>query len=212
LGRRLGGPGVDQIQRLITASLKPVQPLPSDRTLILVFLTLFTAVSLLATIPVGYIGFRVLSVQQRIAYYLAISLYAILFAVTTSQQMIPGVKRTVHPRWLIIAALLSLALVCVLLVPNFDLDRFVSLGIPCLRLGTICALLSGALFWFVLRKGFSTSPVEASTSMGFFAGLAGVAVLALHCPIENATHILVWHLGAMVLGGLGGAIVGTLRR
>src|SRR5260370_37987322 len=58
---------VDQIQRLITTSLKPVRPLPSERILIVVFLTLFTAVSLLATIPVGYIGFRVLSVRQRIA-------------------------------------------------------------------------------------------------------------------------------------------------
>src|SRR5438270_6081718 len=102
---------VDQIQRLITASLKPVRPLPSDRTLIAIFLTLFTAFSLLAAIPVGYTGFHALSIQQRLAYYLLISLYAILFAVTTSQQMIPGSKRTVHSRWLIVSALLSLALV-----------------------------------------------------------------------------------------------------
>lgn len=203
---------VYQIQRLITASLKPVRPLPSDRTLIAIFLTLFTVFSLIAAIPVGYIGFHALSIQQRFAYYLLISVYAILFAVTTSQQMIPGSKRTVHPRWLIIAALLSLAVVSVVLFPNFDLDRFVSLGIPCLRLGTISALLSGTLFWFVLRKGFFASPVEASTSAGFFGGLAGVAVLALHCPIQNAAHIIVWHLGAMVLGGLGGAILGTFRR
>ncbi len=203
---------VRQIQRLITASLKPVRPLPSDRTLIAIFLSLFTAFSLVAAIPVGYIGFHALSIQQKFTYYLLISLLAILFAVTTSHQMIPGSKRTVHSRWLIAGALLSLALVSVVLFPNFDLDRFVGLGIPCLRLGTICAILSGSLFWFVLRKGFSTSPGETGTSAGFFAGLTGVAVLALHCPIQNSAHIIVWHLGAMVLGGVGGAILGTLRR
>lgn len=201
-----------QIQRVITASLKPVRPLPSDRTLIAIFLTLFTAFSLIAAIPFGYIGFHALSIQQKFTYYLLISLFAILFAVTTSQQMIPGSKRTVDSSWLIVAALLSLALVSVALFPNFGLDRFVSHGIPCLRLGTICAILSGSFFWFVLRKGFSTSPVEAATSAGFFGGLAGVAVLALDCPIQNSVHIIVWHLGAMVLGGLGGAVLGTLRR
>jgi hypothetical protein len=203
---------VDQFQRIVTTSLRPVRPLPSNRTLIAIFLTLFTAFSLVAAIPAGYIGFHSLSVQQRLAYYLVISLCAIWFAVTTTQQMIPGSRRTAHSRWVIVAALLSVALVSVALFHNFDLDRFVRLGIPCLRLGSICALLSGALFWFILRKGFFTSPVEASTIAGFFAGLAGVAVLALHCPIQNSAHIIVWHLGAMVLGGLGGAVLGTLRR
>ena len=134
------------------------------------------------------------------------------FSVTTVQEMIPGSKRKSSPRWAIAAATLSLALLVSVLFRNFDLDRFVALGIPCLRLGCICAVVAGALFWFVLRKGSFTSPVAASTTAGFFAGLAGVAVLALHCPIQNSAHIIVWHLGAMVLGGLGGAIIGTLRR
>lgn len=202
---------VNQIQRLITASLHPVRSLPSDRTLVWSFLALFTAFSLVAAVPVGYKGFHVLNVYQRFAYYTLILLCASWFSITTVQEMIPGSKRKASPRWTILAAISLLALLVSVIFRNFDLDRFVPLGIPCLTLGCISAIVSGALFWFILRKGFFTSPVVAGATVGFFAGLAGVAVLALHCPIQNSAHIIVWHLGAMVLGGIGGAILGTLR-
>jgi hypothetical protein len=203
---------ISEIQRLITASLKPVRPLPPDRKLVWSLLSLFTAFSLVAAVPVSYKGFHVLNGYQRFAYYGLIMLCAAGFSITSVQEMIPGSKHKASAKWTIVATILSLALLVSVLFHNFDLGRFVPLGIPCLRLGSVCAVVSGALSWFLFRKGFFASPVAASASVGFFAGLAGVAVLALHCPIENSAHILVWHLGAMVLGGLGGAVVGTLRR
>jgi hypothetical protein len=200
---------VARIQGLITASLEPVRPLPPDRTLISISVALFIAFSLLAAIPVGYNGLHVLSAQQRLAYYSVITACAILFSAATVQQMIPGSKRKLRPQWVVVAVLLSLTSLAVALYQNFELTQFVELGIPCLRLGCICAAVSGALSYFIVRKGFLTSPIKTSTMMGFFAGLAGVAVLALHCPIKNSAHIIVWHLGAMVLGGVGGAAVGA---
>jgi len=86
--------------------------------------------------------------------------------------------------------------------------RFVSQGIPCLRLGVISALVSGLLGWRLLQRGYLVSPRETIVLYGFFAGLVGVAVLALHCPIRNSLHVLVWHLGAMVLAGLLGLLLG----
>ena len=203
---------ISKIQNLITASLKPIGPLPSDWKLVWHLLALFTVFSLLAAIPVGYKGFRVLSAYQRFVYYGVILLCAMLFSVVTVQEMIPGSKRKASPGWTILATILALAVLVSALFKNFDLNRFVPLGIPCLRLGSISALVSGALSWFFLKRGFFPSPVTASAVVGFFAGLTGVAVLALHCPIQNSTHILVWHLGAMLVGGLGGVAVGTLRR
>ena len=203
---------IDHILKLVTTSLEPVQPLPSNWVLALIFLTLSILFSLVATIPFGYYGFHVLNVYQRVAYYGVIMLYAIWFSVATVEQMIPGSKRRTSPHWLALAALLSLAILGAALFHTFDLERFVDLGIPCLRLGSICALLSGALFWFVLREGFFTSPLAAGITAGSFAGLTGVAVLALHCPILNAPHVIVWHLGAMIVGGVGGALAGALPR
>ena len=206
------GKHLSQIQSLITASLKPVRPLPSNRTLVWTLLIVFTAFSLITAIPVGYKGFHVLNAYERFAYYGLILIGAAWFSIATVQEMIPGSKHKSSPGWTILATMLSLTVLVSVLFHNFNLDRFVPLGIPCLRLGSLCALVSGALSWFLLRKGFFVSPVSAIALVGFFAGLTGVAVLALHCPIQNSAHILVWHLGAMVLGGLGGAAVGTLRR
>src|SRR5947209_14373569 len=60
---------INQIQRLVTASLKPVRPLASNRILVCNLVTAFTAFSLVAAIPVGYKGFHVLNGYQRFAYY-----------------------------------------------------------------------------------------------------------------------------------------------
>jgi hypothetical protein len=203
---------ITRIQRLMTASLEPVRPLPPDRTLISISVALFVAFSLLAAVPVGYNGLHVLSAQQRLAYYSVITVCAIFFSAATVQQMIPGSKRNLSPQWVVVAVLLSLTSLAIALHRNFELTQFVKLGMPCLQLGCICAAVSGALSYFIVRKGFLTCPIKASTTMGFFAGLAGVAVLALHCPIKNSAHIMVWHLGAMVLGGAGGAVVGAFWR
>ena len=59
---------INQFQELITASLRPVRPLPSDTTLVWNLLALFTAFSLLAAIPVGYKEFHVLNAYQRFVY------------------------------------------------------------------------------------------------------------------------------------------------
>jgi hypothetical protein len=46
--------------------------------------------------------------------------------------------------------------------------------------------------------------------IGCFAGFAGVAVLSLHCPLQNSAHIIVWHLGAMALSALCGMTIGMV--
>jgi hypothetical protein len=95
-----------------------------------------------------------------------------------------------------------------LIFSNYGTSNFVTSGIPCLRLGSISALISGVLGWRLLRRGYFVSPRETILLFSFFAGLVGVAVLALHCPIRNSLHFLVWHLGAMVLAGIAGWFLG----
>jgi hypothetical protein len=112
-------------------------------------------------------------------------IFAVWFSITTVQEMIPGSKRQTTPRSPIIAAMVGLALLVCILFQDFDTNRFVALGVPCLQLGCICALLSGALFWSICRTGFVVSPVTAYASVGFFSGLAGVSVLALHCRLKT---------------------------
>jgi hypothetical protein len=35
-------------------------------------------------------------------------------------------------------------------------------------------------------------------------------VLSLKCPIQNAAHIMVWHLGAIAVSAVGGFAVGMV--
>ena len=203
---------IERIQELLGARREAVRPLASDGVLTGQCLAIFVAFSMLAAIPFGYNGFHVLNAYQKFAYFSVISIDAIWLALTVVREMVPGSKRKASAWWTMVAALASLALLTALLFHNFDLDRFAARGVPCLRLGSLCAIVSGGLFWFVFRKGFFTSPVEAGASIGLFAGLAGIAVLALHCSLQNSAHIIVWHLGAMLLGGSVGALAGSLRR
>src|SRR5690348_296313 len=115
------GKHLSQIQSLITASLKPVRPLPSNRTLVWTLLIVFTAFSLVAAIPVGYKGFHVLNGYERFAYYGLIFMAAAWFSIATVQEMIPGSKRRTSPSWTILTTMLSLAILVSVLFQNFDL-------------------------------------------------------------------------------------------
>lgn len=203
---------VEQIQELLERRRESVRPLPSNVVLMWQSFAMFVAFSMLVALPFGYNAFYDLNGYQKLAYFSVISIDAIWLALAVVQEMIPGSKRRANAWWAMAAALASLALLATLLFHRFDLDQFVARGVPCLRLGSLCAIVSGGLFWFVYRKGFFTSPVKAGASMGFFAGLGGVAVLALHCSQQNSAHIMVWHLGAMLLGGSVGAVAGSIRR
>ena len=199
---------VKRLQHLVMSSLQPVRPLPSENSLMLIFLAGFVVFCLLATVPLHFRAYRVLTVYQNVAYYGLLLVLAAAFSRAVVERMIPGAMRRINTAALVTFTLLSLALISIPLFVNFGLNRFVQSGIPCLRLGIVCAGLSGALASLLVRRGFLTSPIETGTTAGFFAGLAGFTVLALHCPIKNALHVMAWHLGAMVASGIGGAIAG----
>jgi hypothetical protein len=201
---------VAAIQQHLLSSLTPVRPLPSNRTLALVALAVGATLSVLCALPFGLLALKSLSASQMAAYYCLIAVVGIFLSAAIAQDMIPGAKRTVNRPLLIAGAFLLLAFAVVLLFPVFSAPRFVPRGIPCLRLGTMSAAIAGIAVWLLLRRGFLTTPVESCALAGTFAGLVGFAVLAVHCPIQQVPHILVWHLGAMAIAGCAGALIGAL--
>lgn len=201
---------LDEIRSLLTARLGPVHPLPPNPVLMGLALTSFALVSLLATMYAGHKALHVLSPFQMVVYFGSFLLLAILFSMAVVEQIIPGAKRRVRPGWLMPGSALFLAALAPVLFENFGLDRFVELGVPCLKLGTICATVGGVMGFFLIRKGFLTSPLEAGVLTGCFAGLSGVAALAFVCPFLNAPHILVWHFGTIAIGTTAGALIGLI--
>jgi hypothetical protein len=201
---------LEEIRGLLTSRLSPVRPLPSNPVLIALALASFALIPLLATMYSGHGALRVLSVFQMVVYFGSFLLLAILFAMAVMEQIIPGCKRWVKPGVLMAGAALFLVALAPVLFENFALDGFVKNGVPCLTFGTICAAVGGALGFFLIRKGFLTSPLEAGVLTGCFAGLSGVTALGFVCPFLNAPHILVWHFGTMAIGTTAGALIGVV--
>jgi hypothetical protein len=201
---------LDDIRSRLTARLGPVHPLPPDRILIAIALASFALICLLGTLYGGHKSLHVLTPLQMAAYFGAFLLLAILFSMAIVEQIIPGSKRRVKPAALMAGAALFLVALAPVLFENFALDGFVKNGVPCLEFGTICAAVGGALGFFLIRKGFLTSPLEAGVLTGCFAGLSGVTALGFVCPFLNAPHILVWHFGTMAIGTTVGALIGVV--
>jgi hypothetical protein len=201
---------LEDIRGLLAAQLSPVRPLPSNSVLMALALASFALICLLGTLYGGHKSLHVLSPLQMAMYFGAFLLLAILFSIAVVEQIIPGSIRRVKPGLLMAGAALLLVTLAPVLFENFTLDGFVKHGVPCLEFGTICAAVGGVLGFFLIRKGFLTSPLEAAVLTGCFAGLSGVTALGFVCPFLNAPHILVWHFGTMVIGTAAGALIGLV--
>ena len=75
--------------------------------------------------------------------------------------------------------------------------EFIAQGVPCLRAGLLHAIPASLAAWWILRRGFAVKPVAAGLATGTLAGLAGVAMLELHCPNFEAPHLMVWHIAVI---------------
>lgn len=190
--------------QMIASSAKPVYPLPSNAILILVGLGVFAVVAFGLAALTGFKAVAALSAAELSVYYGMLAAFALLFARAVIERMIPGERRMVNTFLLWALSLLLLSILSVSIFTDHSLHRFAADGIPCLRLGLAGALLSGLIGWRLVRRGYLVSPRETLLLYGFFAGLTGVAVLALHCPIRNSLHVMVWHLGAMPIAGMAG--------
>jgi hypothetical protein len=83
-------------------------------------------------------------------------------------------------------------------------EHFVAQGIVCLKAGVVMALPAAAGIWLLLRRAYAVNPTAAGFVRGTLAGLAGVAMLELHCPLFEAPHAIVWHIAVLPVCGLAG--------
>ncbi len=206
---------VARIRENLTKSVAPIRPLPSNLSMTLWCVAIFCGLAVLLTIPVGFKGFAKLSLAGAIGQYSVVLLLALVMAGGVVAQMIPGSRQVLSPVAAIILAILLLSLTAALLFPDFGTDRFAARGYPCLRLGVLCAIPAAGAVWAVMRRGFVTDSVSAAMAGGGLAGLLGIGVLTLHCPIFSAAHIIGWHVAVIavttVTGGFMGALVSRWR-
>jgi hypothetical protein len=129
---------------------------------------------------------------------------------------IPGVRVSRSRSALWCGAMAALALAAAFAAPHFapavhpgaSVGSSPSKGFPCLGFEMMLGVpMLMAALWLVAR-GASAAPALAGALAGMGAGLAADAAIHLECGGVDPAHTVIWHLGAVALLSLLGALAG----
>jgi hypothetical protein len=201
--------GVGLIHASLLRDLRPVRPLAPSSVFLAGFAVSFLAVAVVGATLLPAYGWHVLSVSARIVVFASLALGAAALALSMARQMRPDAKYSVSPNLLPAGVLLLVAVAMMAVFHSREEEAFLSSGLWCLSSGLTFTIPGAVLTWLWLRRGAAQSPKLMGASTGGFAGLIGVTVLEVHCPNLNLYHILVWHLGVILLSVLGGLALGA---
>jgi hypothetical protein len=197
-----------EIERSIVAGLRPVRPVAGSGYLLAALLAIFVGAVAMGVLSLGQNGLRAMTTVQAAVALGALAAAAAWLAWSLANQVIPGSRYRVSPRFLPLAILATLAIVITILFPVIAEKGFWLEAWGCIRRGTPVAALAGLLLWPALRRYAVLTPVMTGAAAGLLAGLAGESALQIYCPNLNVRHILVAHLGVSVLGIVTGLFIG----
>jgi hypothetical protein len=183
---------LDRIAAAIRPNMRPVRPLPPAWRLNIALTAACLAIATIVAARLGLHGLAAMSGLQLLVLAIAPILVGLAAAAWTAE-MIPGSRRRESPFTLLAIACASLLALFAALFRDPLTDGFVHPGIACLTAGLVTAVPVALAGWWLLRRGFAVNPTGAAIAAGTFAGLAGVAMLELHCPNFQTWHVLVWH-------------------
>lgn len=204
----------DQLQRIeaaIVAGLKPVRPLAPPAAYIAAFSGLFVAVCAVSCYAMaGQQGWDALTDLQRFLIFIPMIATVALLAFSTVRQMVPAAR---HSRSTATAGaglfVLMVAIMAAVFRPIHE-SAFVSTGLVCFRTGMLFAIPTAFLFSLLLTRGAGLSPALTGATAGGLAGLAGLAVLEIHCPNLDLYHIFTWHISVVLLCAILGLLFSSL--
>jgi len=201
-----------KVRQRLRPSLTPVKPVPSRRTLFLVLLAIFVAVSAVLVAVMNKTGLHMVTPVQLGVVSAILWGGGILFAINLSGQMVPG-SRPVIPLW----ALLSLSGVAAfggitMLFPWRTSGSFVSEGWPCAAMELALLVPAATIFWLFARRGALFGSAGLGATLNAVAAFLVLVPLQVQCMFQQAPHLLVWHLGTgLLMIGLGALVGNALR-
>jgi hypothetical protein len=197
-----------QIERGLVADLRPVQPIAPKRYFFAYLVAIFICVVAVGVYRIGAFALAVMSPLQAGAILGALTVSTGLLAYSLVNQMVPGSRHRIPPALLPLGITISLAIAIAVLFQFQHEQNFWPRSWECIRAGTPIGALAAVPLWLVLRRGAILSPRITGAATGLLAGLVGTTALEIHCPILDARHILVSHLGVAVLGTMAGFFFG----
>jgi hypothetical protein len=205
------GPNAETLERIaasIGGSMRRVRPMPPRWMLSGGVALICAMVALAGAAGLGFAGIAKMSVLERGAVFSVLVIMALAAATELVSAMIPGSRRRFSSGGLLALVGLCLAAVLALCFRDYQTTRFVHAGLICLAIGLLHAIPTGLLSWLVLRRGFAVDAISAGLAAGTLSGLAGVGMLELHCPNFETAHVLVWHVGVLMVSAALGALCG----
>jgi len=200
---------LNRVRASLLPSLQPVRPLAPAWVWIGVLLAIFGAIAAAGGAMLGMYGVRALDNSQRLVIFALLAVTGMAAATAIAREMAPAGTRAVHPAVMAAAGIIAFVAAFAALFHDYSMVQF-GRGVSCLAVGLIFAAPAAVLVWLILRRGLALDRVAAGAAAGMLAGLAGLGVLELHCPILTAPHLLVWHLTVVVLSAAAGAVAGWL--
>jgi hypothetical protein len=192
------------------ADYRPVRPMGPPLYVFATLIAIFVCVVGFGVYRLGAFAITVMSPLQASVIFGTLAACTGLLVSSLVQQMAPGRRHRISPRFLPLGIMVALALVIAVLFHFQPELNFWARDWACLKTGIPLGAIAAVPFWLVLRRGAVLSPAMTGAATGLLAGLVGTGALEIHCPNLHAGHILVSHLGVAVLGAAVGLITGMI--
>ncbi len=193
----------------ILAGLSPVRPLADARVITVLLVAVCAGCAVAAASALGLAGLHALAPSQRALIFATLLSVMWIAAAACARAMRPAQGASLAP-WALALASTAFPALFALVFRGYGLARFAPEGIPCLRAGLLVAIPTALIVAVILRRGFILSWTTAGLAAGVLAGLAGLAMLELHCANLKAIHVIVWHVAVVISSGVLGWITGRI--
>ena len=197
-----------KIAESLADNLRPVRPLAPARYFVGALAGIFVSIVALSVYRLGAFAIAVMTPLQTTTILSTLAIGTGLLVYSLVNQMVPGSRHRIPPAPLAAGITILVAMVMAVLFQVQPEENFWRNALVCIRAGTLVGALAAVPFWLVLRRGAILSPRMTGAAAGLLAGLAGTSMLEIHCPILDARHILLSHLGAAILCTLAGLAMG----
>ena len=209
-----------ELRELIARDLAPARPLPPPSTRALALVPI--AAAIVAAVPLLHElrpDLPAIGALRAFGFSIAQAIAGMFVVAAALRESVPGRQWTAGQ----LSALLAGGLALPAILPGFAASAFdvapraqgaAVVGVACFRTSALAALPALAAATVLSARAFPLRPAVAGALYGLGCGLIADAGLRLWCEFSAPSHVLIAHVGAVILSmavGVAAALVSRRR-